>query len=88
MGCILVIIGLLMPRVILAVLWAFTDYTKMAFQGYLWPILGFLFMPFTTLAYLVAKVNNGAITGWWIVLMVFAVLLDLSSNTSTANRNN
>lgn len=59
-------------------LWLFTDYMSRAFQTALWPLLGFIFLPFTTLAYAFGvNSNGGSISGIYLVLVVFGVLLDL-----------
>jgi hypothetical protein len=80
----LIILSLFVPRIVLFVIWAFTDIAKNVFEGWVWPLLGFLFLPFTTLAFVGAKcwAEDGRIDGWWIALMVVAVLLDLASSKS------
>ena len=42
------------------------------------PLLGFFFMPYTTLAYMAAILNGGGVYGSWLVLLVLAVLVDVS----------
>ena len=80
MGCIVAIIALLFPRVLIVVLWFLTDWFNGVFNGLLIPILGFLFMPVTTLWYSVVinyyggEWNNIAVVG-----MVVAVVIDLST---------
>ena len=76
MPCLLGLIGFFFPRIILIVLWLI-DYTPRAFQTTLWPVLGFIFMPFTTLAYAFAINSNGSVTGMYLGLVIFAALLDL-----------
>ena len=74
----MVIAGLLAaPRVIIVLLVIFTDYIGRAFDGVLFPILGFIFLPTTTLAWAFAKNNNGRVSGLEVVLLIVAVLLDL-----------
>lgn len=87
MGCLIVICAMFVPRITLFVLWAFTSVTKEVFEGWFWPFMGFLFMPFTTLAYIAAKcwAENGQISGWWIVLMVVAVLFDIGGTSSSTS---
>jgi hypothetical protein len=78
MGFLYVIFSLLCPRLFLLGILIFTTWFSQAYQTVIWPLLGFFFMPLTTLAYMAAMFNNGGtVTGWWIVLIVFAVLLDL-----------
>ena len=54
------------------------NYFGRAYHTILWPFLGFLFMPLTTLAYAFAmNSNNGSVHGIYLVLVVLAVLIDL-----------
>ncbi len=78
MGCALVALGVVVPRVFLAVAFLFTDWLSRAYETVLWPLLGFLLLPYTTVAYLAAMLhNNGSVSGWWLVLVVLAVCVDL-----------
>jgi len=78
MPCLVVILALIVPRVTLALVWLFSNYLGRAYQTVIWPLLGFLFMPLTTLAYAWA-VNSagGSVTGGYLVVVVVAVLVDL-----------
>ena len=52
MPCAVGCLALFFPRVILVLVWLFGDgWLQAAFSGMLMPILGFLFLPLTTLAY-------------------------------------
>jgi hypothetical protein len=79
MGCVLVLLALLLPRVTLAAIFLLTSWFQTVFATWMWPVLGFLFMPYTTLAYLAAKLNTGAgeITSGWLVILIIAVVVDL-----------
>ncbi|MEO5365864.1 MAG: hypothetical protein H7831_05825 [Magnetococcus sp. WYHC-3] len=78
MGCLLAIVALAVPRVVLFVAFLVTDWFTRAFTNQLWPILGFLFMPYTTLAYIAAMLNNNhVVAGGWLVLLVVAVIVDV-----------
>ncbi|MCE5277571.1 MAG: hypothetical protein ABFD92_14470 [Planctomycetaceae bacterium] len=79
MGCIVAILAMLIPRVVMFFIWILTDYFGRAFETIIWPLLGFFFMPYTTLAYMAAMLNNNHnISGWWFALVIGAVLVDLS----------
>jgi hypothetical protein len=78
MPCLLVILATIFPRGLMFFIWLLTDWFSQAYQTFLWPLLGFLFLPYTTLAYMAAMLNAGSVTGWWLVLVVLAVLVDLS----------
>lgn len=83
MGCILPILSLFMPRLVLIGIAIFTDWISTAWpDGYLWLILGWLFMPYTTLAYMAAQLHGG-LSGWWIVLLIVAILFDLGGQGSS-----
>lgn len=78
MGCLLAIVALAVPRVVLVVAFLTTDWFKRAFEVNLWPVLGILFMPYATLAYLAAMLNNNhALTGGWLALFIVAVVVDV-----------
>lgn len=68
------------PRLISFIIFVFTNWWGQAYETVIWPILGFIFLPWTSLVYMAAMLhNNHQVTGWWVVLMVIAVLSDLGS---------
>ena len=73
LGC----LALLTPRFVIALVFVFSDYLGRAYETTLWPLLGFFFMPLTTLAYAFAINSNGSVDGMYLVAVVVAVLLDL-----------
>ena len=53
--CILALLLVLGPRFVLAMMWIFNNaYTSRAFESFIVPCLGFMFLPWTTLAYIFA----------------------------------
>ena len=89
MPCFLAAIALFFPRVLMAILWFFTDWFTGVFDSLLWPILGFIFLPVTTLWYSVVINKYG---GQWstinIIVMVIAILIDMGSwGSGYKNRN-
>jgi hypothetical protein len=77
MPCLLALIGFFFPRLVMVVLWL-SGYMGRAFQTALWPLLGFFFAPFTTLAYAIGMNSNGGhIDGIYVILLIVAVLLDI-----------
>jgi len=75
MCCPLLLIAFFGPRTALVYLW-FIGYLQGVFPAPLWAILGFFFLPFTTLVYAVAM-RNGGLTDFALICVVVAVLLDL-----------
>jgi hypothetical protein len=78
MPCLIGLIALLAPRLVIVLMWIFGNgYFGRAYQSRLWPLLGFLFMPLTTLAYAFAINSNGSVNGGYLALVIIAVLVDL-----------
>jgi hypothetical protein len=77
MACCLGCIALAMPRLTIVLVVAFSDYIGRAYETFLWPFVGFLFMPLTTLAYAWAIHSRGSVAGLQLVVVVVAVLIDL-----------
>ena len=50
MPCLLGLSALFFPRVILVLVWLFSDYLNV-YSSIIWIILGLIFLPLTTLAY-------------------------------------
>jgi len=76
MGCLLGCLGLAFPRLVLVVLWI-TDYLDKAYESVAWPLLGFLFLPLTTITYAWVINSHGEVAGLYTVAVTLAVLADL-----------
>jgi len=78
MGCCL-IVGVLAasPRIILLGLWLFTDYLSRFGMSFIWGLIGFIFVPCTTIAYAIAQNSFGGLQGWGTVVFAAGVLLDI-----------
>lgn len=77
MPCLIFILALIAPRVVMFFIWLLTDWFDAAYETNIIPFLGFLFLPYTTLAYMGAMLHAGGITVGWLVVLVIAVLVDL-----------
>lgn len=73
----LLILGIAFPRLILVVLFFFTNFLDRAYHGLLIPLLGFLFLPLTTLIYAWIVNSGGSATGVYLVALVICVAADL-----------
>lgn len=77
------LLAILLPRVTMVLLWLFTNWFDRVFPNILWPILGFIFLPLTTLWYSVVQNWYG---GQWDVIpiigMVIAMVIDISPVTA------
>ena len=77
MGCIFAVIALAVPRTLMVFVFLLTDWFGRGFETQVWPILGFVFMPYTTLAYLAAMLNNNhTLSGGWLALCIVAIIVD------------
>lgn len=87
MGCLLLLFAVFMPRIVMILIFLLTNWFSLAFQSFIWPVLGFIFMPYTTLAYMGAMIyNHHQITGAWLVALIIAVIIDISGHTSYSRR--
>jgi hypothetical protein len=87
MPCLLLFVILLFPRVALVLLWFFTTYLQRAYHGaVLIPLLGFLFLPLTTIVY-AWEINSGMpLAGINLLWLLLAVIFDLGGIGGGAHR--
>jgi len=78
MGCFVVLLALIAPRIVLFFVWVFTPYVSRAFNSFIWPLLGFIFLPFTTLIYALVWTPGVGVTGWAWLWVALAFILDVS----------
>ena len=78
-GCLVAIVAMLSPRLATVLIWIFdTDRTSAAFGSFWVAALGWLFLPWTTLAWIVCYDPHPPGTGvtgfgWFVVIFAFAV---------------
>ena len=77
MCCLLVLVAFFTPRIVLFILWLFTNYLSRAFDGWILPMLGFFFLPATTLAYAIAQNEFGGLNGLGLVVLIIGFALDI-----------
>jgi len=82
MCCFLTSLFLLGPRAAILVWWLI-DSTRWeaAFDSFFWPLLGFVFLPWTTLMY-VAVAPTGSVVGFDWVWLALAVFIDIAGYAS------
>ncbi len=86
MCCVLLLVALVGPRLSLFVLWLLSDYLSRAFDSFLVPFLGFVFLPWTTLAYAVAQNSMGGVHDLGLVVVILGVLADVGVLGGGASR--
>ena len=77
MCCVLVLLAFLGPRFVLFLLWLLTNYLSRAFDAFLLPFLGFLFLPWTTIAWAIAQNEFGGVSGVGLLIVVLGLLADI-----------
>jgi hypothetical protein len=77
MPCLFALIGAIAPRIAVLILWLFTPVVERVFDGWILPLLGVIFLPFTTLMYLLVAYDVGAINFWGWLTILLGLLLDL-----------
>ena len=77
MCCVLALLAFLGPRIAIVVLWLFSNYLSRAFDGVLLPLLGFFFLPWTTIAWAIAQNEFGGASGVGLLVIALGLLLDI-----------
>lgn len=77
MCCLLVLLAFFTPRIVLVLLWLFSNYLTRAFDTWLWPTLGFFFLPATTIGYAIAQNEFGGLNGLGIVAVLIGLAVDV-----------
>jgi hypothetical protein len=79
MPCILALLALAFPRVVLVALWFFTSILQRAYDNWLIPLFGLIFLPLTTLVYAWIVHTGAPVAGWHLIALIVAVILDAGS---------
>jgi hypothetical protein len=79
MCCLALTAGVLGPRIALIAWWIFGDKVDAAFSTWIWPLLGLLFLPWTTLMYVIAWGPLQGVSGAGWVLVALGVGLDIAT---------
>ena len=77
MCCLVGAAAIIGPRFALAVWWILGDKVELAFASWIWPLLGLLLAPWTTLAYVIAWQPGGLDGNWDALLIVLGIAADV-----------
>ena len=78
MPCLLLILVLAFPRVVMVLLFLLSNYLQHAVHNLVLLILGFLFLPLTTLAYAwIVNSHGSPMDGVNLIILIIAVVIDL-----------
>ena len=76
MPCLLLLVVLAFPRVVLVVLYFMSTYLQRAYDNLIILVLGFIFLPITTLVYAWIVNTRRPLDGVNLLILVVAVLID------------
>jgi hypothetical protein len=76
MPCCLIIAVLAFPRIVLVCMFLFSHYLERAYHGLILPILGFIFLPLTTITYAWLMNTHRPLEGVNLLILIVAVLVD------------
>jgi hypothetical protein len=74
------LITMLSPRLGVIILWVFTNYVTLAFNTWVLPLLGLVFLPWTTLFYILVAAPAGGITFWGWLFVALGLISDLTAH--------
>ena len=73
MPCLLLIVLLAFPRVVLVLMFLFSTYLQHAYHSLMVPLLGFLFLPLTTIVYAWLVNSHLPLAGMNLLILIVAV---------------
>ncbi len=82
--CLLAVAGSIVPRLTVLFLWIFTDFVERAIDEWWLTVLGIIFLPFTTMFYVLMYAPGQGVTGFGWVVVIVAFLADLGNYGSGA----
>jgi hypothetical protein len=78
MGCLFALFAGLFPRLGLFIIWIVRPaLVNAAFDTFILPLLGIIFLPFATLIYVVLYIPGVGLTGWGWFWVILAALFDI-----------
>jgi hypothetical protein len=86
MCCFALLVVALGPRFAIIAMWLFGDRVDAAFGSWLWPLLGLVVAPWTTLMYLLTWSAVGGVSGGDWIFVGLGVALDVATYVAKSAR--
>lgn len=77
MACLLLILVVAFPRIALVLMFLFSNYLQRAYHNLIVPVIGFIFLPLTTLVYAWMTNTHEPIAGVNLIILIIAVVIDV-----------
>jgi hypothetical protein len=77
MPCLLAALAIFFPRIAILLLYFFTNFFTGVFETILVPLLGFVFLPLTLLAYTYLVKSSQPVDSFFLIVMFVALIVDL-----------
>jgi len=77
MPCLLLLVTLAFPRLMIVLLFLLSNFLQKAYNSLIIIVLGFIFLPLTTIVYAWVVNSHHPVEGLYLVAVVVSVLLDL-----------
>jgi hypothetical protein len=87
-GCLFALLAGFFPRFALVCVWIFTNEVDQAYDSFIVPLLGLIFLPLTTLVYALFWVPLGGVEDfdWFFVILAFLIDLGAVGGGARARR--
>jgi len=82
-GCLFALIAAISPRAGIILLWVFTNYVNATFSTWIWPLLGLIALPWTTLMYILVAAPLGGISFWGWFFVIIGLVMDVSAHAQS-----
>ena len=76
-GCLLAILAGFAPRIVIILAWLFSERWELVWDTWIWPLLGFIFAPYTTIMYVLVWNIATGVSGWDWLWIGLGVMLDI-----------
>ena len=87
MCCLFLSAAFLGPRFALVLVWIFGNRVELAFDSWIWPLLGLIFLPWTTLFYALTWSAVGGVSGGDWIFVALGLVLDVVTYASRSATN-
>ncbi|HEY5889698.1 MAG TPA: hypothetical protein VIW94_03215 [Acidimicrobiia bacterium] len=85
MPCLFLTLLIVSPRFGVAAIWLFTDWVERAFSGgWILPLAGIIFLPWTTGLYVVGFIIGDAALPWGVMGAIIGLFLDIALHAGSA----